>query len=192
METLKKIVRNQYFPAAAVLIAVLLFWAVGLVGGLSMLNDGNPPIATLTWMLFVYMAAVLTPLAGVMAALDLVRRWRRNRQHEQAQLAHGGAAQDAPGQDSTGQDHTVQASAGQDNTMQASTGQDNTVQDNTVQASTGQDNTAQIEAVQEEPAQEEPVQDRPALNKPAQNKPALNQPARNQPARTKAARKEAA
>ena len=29
METLKKIVTNQYFPAGAVLTAVLLFWAVG-------------------------------------------------------------------------------------------------------------------------------------------------------------------
>ena len=177
METLKKIVRNQYFPAAAVLIAVLLFWAVGLLGGLSMLNDGNPPIATLTWMLFVYMAAVLTPLAGVMAAIDLVRRWRRNRQHEQVQLAHGEAAKDAPVQDNTVQDNTVPY--------------------NPVQNSTVQDNTAQIEAVQEEPVREEPVQDKPARNQPAQSKPAVNQPARNhstqtKPAQAKPARKKAA
>jgi hypothetical protein len=79
METLKKIVTSQYFPAAAVLAAVVLFWAAGIMGGLSMLNDNNPPIATLTWMLFVYAAAVLTPLAGLMAAVDLVRRWLRNR-----------------------------------------------------------------------------------------------------------------
>ena len=182
METLKKIVRNQYFPAAAVLIAVLLFWAVGLVGGLSMLNDGNPPIATLTWMLFVYMAAVITPLAGVMAAIDLVRRWRRNRQHEQVQLAHGEAAKDAPVQDNTVQDNTVQ---------------DNRVPYNPVQNSTVQDNTAQIEAMQEEPVQEEPVQDKPAETKPAVKQPAVNQsaqtkPARNQPAQAKPARKKAA
>ncbi|WP_457966176.1 hypothetical protein M1E17_06195 [Arthrobacter sp. D1-29] len=87
METLKKIVSNQYFPAAAVLTAVVLFWAVGMVGGLSMLNDKNAPMATLTWMLFVYMAAVLTPVAGVMAAMDLVRRYRLNRQTRGSQFA---------------------------------------------------------------------------------------------------------
>lgn len=80
METLKKIVTNQYFPAAAVLTAVVLFWAVGLLGGLSLLHNNQPPLTTLTWMLFVYGAAVLTPLAGLLAAADLLRRWRRNRE----------------------------------------------------------------------------------------------------------------
>lgn len=79
MENLKKIVTNQYFPAAAVLTAVVLFWATGLLGGLSLLNNNQPPLTTLTWMLFVYLAAVLTPLAGVVAAVDLLRRWKRNR-----------------------------------------------------------------------------------------------------------------
>jgi hypothetical protein len=79
METLKKIVSNQYFPAAAVLTAVVLFWAVGLLGGLSLLHNNQPPLTTLTWMLFVYGAAVLTPLAGAWAAVDLFRRWQRNR-----------------------------------------------------------------------------------------------------------------
>ncbi|MCQ6269230.1 cytochrome c-type biogenesis protein CcmH [Pseudarthrobacter sp. R1] len=79
METLKKIVSNQYFPAAAVLAAVVLFWAVGLLGGLSLLHNNQPPLTTLTWILFVYGAAVLTPLAGALAAVDLVRRWKRNR-----------------------------------------------------------------------------------------------------------------
>lgn len=79
METLKKIVSNQYFPAAAVLTAVVLFWAVGLLGGLSLLHNNQPPLTTLTWMLFVYGAAVLTPLAGAWAAVDLIRRWQRNR-----------------------------------------------------------------------------------------------------------------
>lgn len=79
METLKKIVTNQYFPAGAVLTAVLLFWIVAMLGGLSLLNNNQPPLTTLTWMLFVYAAAVLTPLAGLFAAVDLVRRCRRNR-----------------------------------------------------------------------------------------------------------------
>ena len=79
METLKKIVSNQYFPAAAVLAAVVLFWAVGMLGGLSLLHNNQPPLTTLTWMLFVYLSAVLTPIAGLLAALDLARRWRRNR-----------------------------------------------------------------------------------------------------------------
>ena len=80
MEPLKKIVKNQYFPAAAVLVAVILFWVIAAFGGLSLLNNNQPPMATLTWMLFVYAAAVLTPLAGVLAAMDLVRRWLRNRE----------------------------------------------------------------------------------------------------------------
>ena len=79
METLKKIVSNQYFPASAVLAAVMLFWAVGMLGGLSLLHNNQPPLTTLTWMLFVYLSAVLTPIAGLLAALDLARRWRRNR-----------------------------------------------------------------------------------------------------------------
>ncbi|MGK3648753.1 hypothetical protein [Pseudarthrobacter enclensis] len=79
METLKKIVRNQYFPAGAVLAGVVLFWLVGVLGGLSLLHNNQPPLTTLTWLLFVYTAAVLTPLAGLLAALDLFRRWRRNR-----------------------------------------------------------------------------------------------------------------
>ncbi|WP_457948908.1 hypothetical protein ACTAQI_00960 [Pseudarthrobacter sp. alpha12b] len=79
MENLKKVVTNQYFPAGAVLTAVLLFWVVAMLGGLSLLNNNQPPLTTLTWMLFVYAAAVLTPLAGLLAAVDLVRRWRRNR-----------------------------------------------------------------------------------------------------------------
>ena len=91
METLKKIVSNQYFPAAAVLTAVVLFWAVGLLGGLSLLNNNQPPLTTLTWMLFVYLAAVLTPLAGILAAVDLVRRWKRNRAAEIAVDAYGEA-----------------------------------------------------------------------------------------------------
>jgi hypothetical protein len=79
LETLKKIVRNQYFPAGAVLAGVILFWLVGVLGGLSLLHNNQPPLTTLTWLLFVYTAAVLTPLAGLLAALDLFRRWRRNR-----------------------------------------------------------------------------------------------------------------
>ena len=88
METLKKIVSNQYFPAAAVLTAVVLFWAVGLLGGLSLLHNNQPPLTTLTWMLFVYTVAVLSPLAGILAAADLLRRWRRNRDARMAYAGH--------------------------------------------------------------------------------------------------------
>lgn len=93
METLKKIVRNQYFPAAAVLTAVLLFWIIAMFGGLSLLNNNQPPMATLTWMLFVYAAAVLTPLAGILAGVDLVRRWRRNRMYALVELEQDGTAE---------------------------------------------------------------------------------------------------
>lgn len=94
METLKKIVSNQYFPAAAVLTVVVLFWTIAMFGGLSLLHNNQPPMATLTWMLFVYGAAVLTPLAGIIAAADLVRRWRRNRQYAQDELADYEGAND--------------------------------------------------------------------------------------------------
>ena len=93
METLKKIVKNQYFPADAVLAAVVLFWVIAMFGGLSLLNNNQPPMATLTWLLFVYAAAVLTPLAGVVAAVNLVRRWQRNRQYAQA-LAEDGMSEE--------------------------------------------------------------------------------------------------
>ena len=98
METLKKIVSNQYFPAAAVLTAVVLFWAVGLLGGLSLLHNNQPPLTTLTWMLFVYTVAVLSPLAGILAATDLLRRWRRNRAAEMAYTGYSVDPQAGEGQ----------------------------------------------------------------------------------------------
>ena len=98
METLKKIVSNQYFPAAAVLTAVVLFWAVGLLGGLSLLHNNQPPLTTLTWMLFVYTVAVLSPLAGILAAADLLRRWRRNRAAEMAYPGYSGDLETGEGQ----------------------------------------------------------------------------------------------
>jgi hypothetical protein len=83
MKTLKTIVTNEYFPAAAVLFGVVLFWTLGLFGGLSLLSSNQTPLTTLGWLLFVYAAAVLSPLAGLLAAIDLIRRWRQNRQpHE--------------------------------------------------------------------------------------------------------------
>jgi hypothetical protein len=84
MKTLISVVKNEYFPAATVLFAVVLFWTLGLFGGLSLLSTRQTPVATLTWLLFVYAAAVLSPLAGLLAAMDLIRRWLRNRQPHQA------------------------------------------------------------------------------------------------------------
>lgn len=78
----KKVVTNQYFPAAAVLFGVVLFWTLGLFGGLSLLSTNQTLLTTLTWLLFVYAAAVLSPLAGLLAAVDLTRRWRRNRRQD--------------------------------------------------------------------------------------------------------------
>lgn len=79
MGMLMRVVRNEYFPAAAVLVLVVLFWTAGLFGGLSLLSRSQPPLATLLWLLFVYAVAVLSPLAGLLAAVDLARRWWRNR-----------------------------------------------------------------------------------------------------------------
>ncbi len=79
MDKLKTVVTNEYFPAAAVLFGVVLFWTLGLLGGLSLLSSGQSPVTILSWLLFVYAAAVLSPLAGLLAASDLIRRWLRNR-----------------------------------------------------------------------------------------------------------------
>jgi hypothetical protein len=75
----KRIISNEYFPAAAVLAGVILFWGLGFFGGLSLLSNHQSLLTTLTWLLFVYAAAVLTPLAGLLAVADLWRRWLRNR-----------------------------------------------------------------------------------------------------------------
>ena len=75
----KSTVTNEYFPSAAVLAGVVLFWGIGLFGGLSLLSNHQTLLTTLSWLLFVYAAAVLTPLAGLVAAVDLSRRWLRNR-----------------------------------------------------------------------------------------------------------------
>ncbi|MFB9713314.1 hypothetical protein [Arthrobacter methylotrophus] len=80
------VVRSEYFPAGAVFVGVLLFWTIGLLGGLSWLSGGQPPLAILTWMIFIYGVVVLSPLAGIWAAVDLVRRWWRNRQARRQQL----------------------------------------------------------------------------------------------------------
>ena len=82
-----KVVRNEYFPAAAVLVFVVLFWTAGLFGGLSLLSRSQPPLATLTWLLFVSAGAVLSPMAGLRAAVDLVRRWWRKRRRGELRAA---------------------------------------------------------------------------------------------------------
>jgi hypothetical protein len=81
------VVRSEYFPAGAVLVGVVLFWTIGLLGGLCWLSGGQPPLAILTWMIFSYGVVVLSPLAGILAAVDLARRWWRNRQARRQQLA---------------------------------------------------------------------------------------------------------
>lgn len=158
METLKKIVTNQYFPAAAVLTAVVLFWAVGLLGGLSLLHNNQPPLTTLTWMLFVYGAAVLTPLAGLLAAADLLRRWRLNR-----------AVAAAPETDDAG---THQAAAVQSRPAEAA-----------VDAGVAE---PRQEAPRQEPAMKQAT-NKPVTNKPVTNKPSAKKPATKKSGAKKAA-----
>ncbi|MEA3549154.1 hypothetical protein [Pseudarthrobacter sp. C1] len=146
METLKKIVTNQYFPAGAVLTAVLLFWAVGLLGGLSLLNNNQPPLTTLTWMLFVYMAAVLTPLAGAAAAVDLVRRWRRNSTTEASGAAEASGA--------------IEAAPASEPDVPAEEG------------SAAQPVPVQDQPVQDQPGQQRPIQQTPVQQKPGSKKAA--------------------
>lgn len=169
METLKKIVRNQYFPAAAVLTAVVLFWTIAMFGGLSLLHNNQPPMATLTWLLFVYGAAVLTPLAGVIAATDLVRRWRRNRQYAQADMV-------------------------QDDGYEYEVAQEVTAADESVHNEPAQDEFTREEPVQSEPASVRQGAQHPAGETPTQSAPtqpvkyspaAQHQPAMKQPAQTK-------
>ncbi len=85
--TVKTAVSSEYFPAAGVLAGVVLFWGIGLFGGLSLLSNHQTLLTTLSWLLFVYAAAVLTPLAGLVAVVDLSRRWLRNRASDDADSA---------------------------------------------------------------------------------------------------------
>ncbi|WP_244292662.1 hypothetical protein [[Micrococcus luteus] ATCC 49442] len=174
METLKKIVRNQYFPAAAVLTAVVLFWTIAMFGGLSLLHNNQPPMATLTWLLFVYGAAVLTPLAGVIAATDLVRRWRRNRQYAQA-----GTAQADLGEDSSYEDEPMQEAAVADESLHNAPAQDEFAPEEPAK-----DQPATVEQDEQQPAAESPRQSAPT--QPVKYSPAAqHQPAMKQPAQTK-------
>lgn len=167
METLKKIVRNQYFPAAAVLTAVLLFWIVAMFGGLSLLNNNQPPMATLTWMLFVYAAAVLTPLAGILAGVDLVRRWRRNRVYALVELEQDGTAESEAAQEESLQDEEAEAQA----------------------------QPAEAEAPRQsapkQPAQHRPVTQQQPVNRHPVQQPAQQQTAKKQPGQTKQRKKAA-
>jgi outer membrane biosynthesis protein TonB len=156
VETLKKIVSNQYFPAAAVLTAVVLFWAVGLLGGLSLLNNNQPPLTTLTWMLFVYLAAVLTPLAGVLAAVDLLRRWKRNRAADAAGACEAAGVMEA---EAAGADFNVSAETVTEPVQQQP------VAEQPIQQKPEQP------APQQQPARHQPVQQQPAQQKPKQQKP---------------------
>jgi hypothetical protein len=174
VETLKKIVRNQYFPAAAVLTAVVLFWTIAMFGGLSLLHNNQPPMATLTWLLFVYGAAVLTPLAGVIAATDLVRRWRRNRQYAQA-----GMAQADLGEDGSYEDEPMQEAAVADESLHNAPAQDEFAPEEPAK-----DQPATVEQDEQQPAAESPRQSAPT--QPVKYSPAAqHQPAMKQPAQTK-------
>jgi len=166
METLKRIVSNQYFPAAAVLTAVVLFWAVGLLGGLSLLNNNQPPLTTLTWILFVYGAAVLTPLAGAWAAVDLVRRWQRNRAAEAAAQEAGVYAEAETMEEAPATEAVFAAEEAP---------------------------AAEPVPVQHQPAQHQPVsnqsvqQQRPAPKQPVQKKPVQKNPVQKKSGSKKAA-----
>jgi hypothetical protein len=176
METLKKIVTNQYFPAAAVLTAVILFWAVGLLGGLSLLHNNQPPLTTLTWMLFVYGAAVLTPLAGLLAAADLLRRWRRNR--------------DAAALEATDDAGTLQGAQVQGAHVQAQPAE--AVFDVEAAEPRQEQQPAPQASDPQEPAEPTPAAKSPAAKSPAANAPTPKKPATKKTATKKAGTKNAA
>ena len=79
MQRLQRLMRHDYFPAIAALVLAAAFWVAGLCGGFALLRTARTPVLTLTWMLFVYALAVLSPLATLLAALDLAGRLLRNR-----------------------------------------------------------------------------------------------------------------
>jgi hypothetical protein len=174
METLKKIVTNQYFPAAAVLTAVVLFWTIAMFGGLSLLNNNQPPMATLTWMLFVYAAAVLTPLAGVLAGVDLVRRWRRNRMYALAM------------QDGTVKYGTAENEATRDEALGDEALEHEQVREPARETpAQPADPRAPKQSAPKQPAQHRPATQQQPLKHPVQ------QPAKQQPAQTKQRKKAA-
>lgn len=72
--------KNEYVPGLAVASGVVLFWLVGILGGFSLLSAPKPMLATLTWLILVYLAVAGTSIAGFLAAADLLRRRLRNRQ----------------------------------------------------------------------------------------------------------------
>jgi hypothetical protein len=140
-----------------VLTAVVLFWVIAMFGGLSLLNNNQPPMATLTWMLFVYAAAVLTPLAGVLAAVNLVRRWQRNRQYAQA-LAEAGIPREA------GAAFEV------------------AVPEEAASADEPETAVEPVSVAEPEPASVQREQPRPSLHtRPVPQQPAQQQPAQHQP-----------
>jgi hypothetical protein len=179
MESLKKIVTNQYFPAAAVLTAVLLFWTIAMFGGLSLLHNNQPPMATLTWLLFVYGAAVLTPLAGIIAATDLIRRWRRNRQYAQVEMAHDEMAQDENAEFGPEQDEFAPEETLQDEIASHEGAQDELTQDEPV--TDEQDDQQPTPESSRQSAPTQPVQYRPSTHQPANQ----HQPAKKQPGQAK-------
>lgn len=79
VKSLRKVIRSQYFPAVATLTLVVLFWSAGMLGGLALLSRSRPPLDTLTWLLSVYAAVVLSAVVGLWAAIDLIRRLSRRR-----------------------------------------------------------------------------------------------------------------
>lgn len=72
--------KNEYLPGVTVAGGVVLFWLVGIFGGFSLLSSPKPPLATLTWLILVYLSVAGTLVAGSLAVADLVRRRLRNRQ----------------------------------------------------------------------------------------------------------------
>jgi hypothetical protein len=76
----RNVFRNGYFPSAAALALVALYWCIAMYGGLSLLSKSHPPVETLVWLLLTYASAALSLAMGVWAAGDLwlrlSRRWK--------------------------------------------------------------------------------------------------------------------
>lgn len=67
-------VNRGSMPALIALGAVIAFWTVGLLGGLSLLRESGSPTTTLVGLYLMLALAAGSVIVGILAASDLARR----------------------------------------------------------------------------------------------------------------------
>ncbi|MBE0011136.1 MULTISPECIES: hypothetical protein [unclassified Arthrobacter] len=61
-------------PSIIALVAVTVFWVVGLAGGMSLLREHQPPLTTLIGLYLMLALAAFSIIIAVLAASDLAGR----------------------------------------------------------------------------------------------------------------------